>query len=149
MLGFVSEAAAREDLVNLHCEHAGFLSFDAPPNSLDVVVTRYALHHLPDFWKQVALLRLCEAIRPGGLLYLQDVVFSFDPQSYEAAVDHWVSRMPELSGFLREEFEMHVREEYSTFAWVLEGLLDRAGFEIIESERSDPEYAEYLCRPAR
>jgi hypothetical protein len=57
--------------------------------------------------------------------------------------------MPALSGFSRGDFETHVREEYSTYAWVLEGFLERAGFEIVESTLSDPEYAEYLCTPAR
>lgn len=149
MLEFVRKAAEQEKLSGLHCEHAGFLTFEAPPDSIDVVVTRFALHHLSDFWKQVALLRLSEAIRPGGLLYLRDVVFSFDPASYEAAIDSWVTRMPSLSGFMREEFEMHVREEYSTFAWVLEGLLERAGFTILERNYPSPEYAEYLCTPSR
>jgi putative AdoMet-dependent methyltransferase len=147
MLESLRDLAQRENLSNLRCEHAGFLTFDAPPDSIDVVVTRFALHHLPDFWKQVALLRLQEAIRPGGLLYLRDVVFSFDPTSYEAAIDHWVNRMPSLSSFVREEFEMHVREEYSTFAWVLEGFLERAGFDILERVYPAPEYAEYVCTP--
>lgn len=148
MLAYVRKTSEREGLA-LRCEHAGFLTFDAEANSVDVVVTRFALHHLPDFWKQVALLRLREAIRPGGLLYLRDVVFSFDPSSHSTAIADWVDRMPGLSGFSRGEFETHVREEYSTFAWVLEGLLERAGFQILEQSYPAPEYAEYLCTPAR
>ena len=143
------DAAAREGLSDLQVEHAGFLSFEASPNSLDVVVSRFALHHLPDFWKQVALLRLHDAIRPGGCLYLRDVVFSFESNGCEASVETWIRRMPELSGFSRQEFETHVREEYSTFAWILEGLLERAGFEICGREYPMPEYAEYLCTPMK
>ena len=82
----------------------------------------FALHHLPDFWKQVALIRLARALNPSGVLYLRDVVFSFDPPSYETAINEWVERMPTLSGFLRAEFETHVREEFSTFSWILWGL---------------------------
>jgi hypothetical protein len=57
--------------------------------------------------------------------------------------------MPELSGFSRQELETHVREEYSTFAWILEGLLERAGFDIFEGEDPMPEHAEYLCTPRK
>jgi len=149
MLDFVRSAASRDAGAILEVEHAGFLTFDASPASVDVVVSRFALHHLPDFWKQVALLRLHAALRPEGRLYLRDVVFSFEPSSHEEAVEDWVSRMPAASGFAREEFETHVRDEFSTFSWVLEGFLERAGFEIVERELSSPEYAEYLCRPRR
>jgi SAM-dependent methyltransferase len=149
MLDFLRGAASREGLSGFQTEHAGFLTFEAAPNSLDVVVSRFALHHLPDFWKQVALLRLRDAIRSEGCLYLYDVVYSFEPGGYEASIEDWIRRMPEISGFPREEFETHVREEYSTFAWVLEGFLERAGFDIIEREYPTQEIAEYLCRPKR
>ncbi|MGH0035713.1 MAG: class I SAM-dependent methyltransferase [Myxococcota bacterium] len=148
MLDFVRREADREGLSSLETERAGFLTFAAAPDSIDVVVSRYALHHLPDFWKQVALLRLATALRPGGRLLLRDVVFSFEPETYPTAIESWVDRMPRESGFSRQEFETHVREEFSTFAWVLEGFLARAGFDILESDRPSPEYAEYLCTPA-
>ena len=149
MLDFLQGAASREGLSSLQVEHAGFLTFEASPNSVDLVVSRFALHHLPDFWKQVALLRVHDALRAEGRLYLRDVVFSFDANSYESSVDDWVRRMPELSGFSQQEFETHVREEYSTFAWVLEGFLERAGFDILERTYATREYAEYLCSPRR
>ena len=146
MLTFVRSAAAHGGISGLDCEHAGFLTFDAQPNSIDCIVSRFALHHLPDFWKQVALIRLSRALKPGGLFYLRDVVFSFDPRSYESAIDAWVCRMPAVSGFSQGDFETHVRDEYSTFSWVLEGFIARAELEIIESAYPAPEYAEYLCR---
>lgn len=149
MLAFVRSASTREDLSGIECEHAGFLTFVAEPRSIDCIVSRFALHHLPDFWKQAALIRIARALRPEGRFYLRDVVFSFDPPSYEAAINAWVRRMPEVSGFSQSEFETHVREEYSTFAWVLEGFLERAGLEIVEREYPAPEYAEYLCSPGK
>ena len=57
--------------------------------------------------------------------------------------------MPDVSGFSQKDFETHVREEYSTFSWVLEGLIARAGFEIVEKQYPSCEYAEYLCTPTR
>jgi hypothetical protein len=40
------------------------------------------LHHLPDFWKQVTLLRMNRMLKTGGLLYIFDVVFDFAPEEY-------------------------------------------------------------------
>ncbi len=56
--------------------------------------------------------------------------------------------MQEESGFSREDCEAHVREEYSTYTWVLEGFLERAGFQIVEKSYPGPEYAEYICVPS-
>lgn len=146
MLTFVRNAAAHDGIAGLECERAGFLTFDAQPNSIDCIVSRFALHHLPDFWKQVALIRLSRALKPGGLLYLRDVVFSFDPRSYESVIDAWVRRMPAVSGFSQRDFETHVSDEFSTFSWVLEGFIARADLEIVERACPAPEYAEYVCR---
>ena len=36
----------------------------------DVVTIKSALHQLPDFWKQTALLNIADYIKPGGRLYI-------------------------------------------------------------------------------
>jgi hypothetical protein len=41
---------------------------------------------------------------------------------------------------------MHVREEHSTFGWIVEGMLQRAGFEIVEADYLTPESAQYVCK---
>ena len=35
------------------------------------------------------------------------------------------------------ELEAHVREEHSTFAWILEGMLQRAGFRVDDADYDD------------
>jgi hypothetical protein len=77
---------------------AGFLSYahDGPP--ADMLVTKYALHHLPDFWKSVALLRMNEMLRPAGRLFLSDVVFSFPMTEHRHEIDTWIARMAKPSG---------------------------------------------------
>ena len=141
-----AQARARAEGLSLSWHRAGFLGFDPGEAAVDFVVSRFALHHLPDFWKQVALLRLARMLRSTGHLYLRDVTFSFPAAEYERGIGAWLERMPRVSGYSREEFETHVREEHSTFAWVLDGMLDRAGFEILEARRPQPEYAEWICR---
>jgi putative AdoMet-dependent methyltransferase len=146
MLDYLGARAEEEGVAGLSIERGGFLTFDAERHSVDVVVTRYALHHLPDFWKQIALVRIHDMLRSGGLLYLRDVAFSFPPAKYKEAIEHWIHRMPLRTGFTTADFETHVREEFSTFSWVLEGFLERAGFEIVERDYPGEEYVDYLAR---
>ena len=45
----------------------------------------------------------------------------------------------------KDEVETHIREEYSTFSWILEGLIERAGFKIEKSRTADGFITEYHC----
>lgn len=148
MLDYARQKAQESQLNNVHFHHAGFLTYDYSPEVADIVISKFALHHLPDFWKQVALTRIAKMLKPGGLLYLHDIVFSFDPKDYDNQIESWIKRVARShdEGFTKEEFEMHVREEYSTYGWILEGMLQRAGFEIIEANYPFHEYANYICR---
>jgi hypothetical protein len=85
------------------------------------------------------------------VLYLRDVVFSFDPNDYRSRIDAWIERVakPAGEGFTVSDFETHLREEYSTFGWILEGLLTRAGFAIERADYPAPEYAAYVCRKGK
>jgi putative AdoMet-dependent methyltransferase len=147
MLEYARNKSAAQNINNISFHHGGFLSYVHESEKVDFIVTKYAFHHLADFWKQHALLRMAEMLKPGGNLYLEDVVFSFLPEAYETSITAWIDEVakPEGQGFTREQFEMHVREEYSTYAWVLEGMVERAGFEVLEKNYFSPTYADYLC----
>ena len=41
--------------------------------------------------------------------------------------------------------ESHIRCEFSTFGWIMEGLLQRAGFEMEQADYSQ-RLAGYFCR---
>jgi hypothetical protein len=43
------------------------------------------------------------------------------------------------------EAETHLRDEYSTYEWVMEGLLERSGFHINGAEYGAGFSAAYLC----
>src|ERR1700738_5190299 len=51
-----AEIQARDRKVAIRTQSAGLLSFAYQPNSYDLVVSEFALHHLPDLWEAVALL---------------------------------------------------------------------------------------------
>ncbi len=57
-----------QGLTNIEFHQAGFLTYEHQADPVDFVVTKAALHHLPDFWKQVALLGIAAMLKPGGIL---------------------------------------------------------------------------------
>jgi hypothetical protein len=103
-----------------------------------------ALHHLPDFWKGVALKRMASLLKPGGRLWLADVVVSDD-----APIEHiqaFIEAQTQAGGdFLRDDAEGHFREEFSTYDWIMEGLLIRSGFTIRSQAKRQGVFAEYVC----
>ena len=44
-----------------------------------------------------------------------------------------------------EEVTIHIRDEYNTYDWVMEGLLERAGFAIDEKRESGKFAVTYIC----
>lgn len=148
MLAAVRGRAEAMGLGNLTTLRGGFLSAAIAPASLDLVTTQYAFHHLPDFWKAAALARLHGLLRPGGRLYIADVVFACAPDAIPAAVEGWLGWMERETGYSRAEVATHVREEYSTFDWILTGLLERAGFRLLEAEHDGTVYGTYLAEKA-
>jgi SAM-dependent methyltransferase len=139
-------AAMRER--GLEAVHAAFLSYQHAGDPPDAVYTRNALHHLPDFWKAIALERVARLLQPGGVLRLRDIVYSFEPAEAEAAVERWLAAAPDdpAAGWTAEELAEHVRREHSTFTWLLEPMLEHAGFDIHDRSLSPvPTYAAYTC----
>lgn len=65
-------------LDNVRVVNAGFLTYEHNGMFADFVYTRWALHHLPDFWKSIALRNMRNMLKTGGVLRLSDIVFSFD-----------------------------------------------------------------------
>lgn len=150
MLAFGARRAEQAG-VEITQHHAGFLSHAFTPASVDVVTTRSALHQLPDTWKQMALNKIAQMLRPGGVFYLWDAMWSFDPADLDIQLPAWIDSMaqPAGEGFTREMFEMHVREEFSTFTWIIEGMIERAGLRVEDSDFPAPWYGEFVAsRPA-
>lgn len=136
--------AAGINNVETHC--SGFLTYLHQGEPVDCVVSMAALHHLPDFWKVVALHRMYNMLKPGGKLYLFDVVFSFSVDDHQAALDSWVNGMYDRgSQAMAEETVVHIRDEFSTFDWIMEAILARAGFEIEQKFSDFPGCLTYMC----
>ena len=146
MLNYAQQKAQAENRTNIEFHHSGFLTYEHEAPPVDVVFTRFALHHLPDFWKMVALTRIAKMLKTNGILYLRDVIFSFEAKDYVNNINAWIDRIGNPERFTKEDFETHIRDEYSTYSWLLEAMLQHANFEILEIDYHSPEYAAYICR---
>jgi SAM-dependent methyltransferase len=133
-------------LGNVEIAHAGFLSYEHQGEPADFAYSRNALHHLPDFWKGIALTRVATLLRPGGVFFLRDLVYSFEPAEAGGRFEPWLAGAPARpeEGWTRAELAEHIRGEYSTYNWLLEPLIERAGFAIQHASAS-PAFAAYTC----
>ena len=149
MLELLAAKIRAARLTNVDVVQAGFLSYVHVGRPADFVYSRFALHHLPDFWKAVALARLRRVLRAGGALRLADVVYDFAPTEAEQRIEAWCATGgSEVEGdWSRAELEEHVRDEHSTFSWLLEPMFQRAGFAVEEAEYTDDGiFATYVLR---
>lgn len=148
MLGIARAKAEADAIGNISFHHAGFLRFRAEEPA-DVINTKWAFHHLPDFWKQAALLNMNTLLKPGGALFLTDLIFRFSPE-YEEDVQAMLDGLgKDHDEAFVEEVKLHIREEFSTFDWILTGMIERAGFKIERVLPGDDLATGYLCRKPR
>ncbi|MFO1111967.1 MAG: class I SAM-dependent methyltransferase [Bradyrhizobium sp.] len=145
----LADILARDRKVKIRTQFAGLLSFAYQPESYDLIVSEFALHHLPDFWKAVALSRIFNALKPGANFYLRDIVFVGMPDGVERDVEGWADFSIKNHEFDRESVITHMRDEYSTFAWVIERMLTDAGFQTVSVDYHAPLHATYLLRKPR
>lgn len=151
MLARLQAKLARLRLENVELARGGLLSYEHALRPADFIYSRLALHHLPDFWKALALSRLRAMLSAAGLLRLCDVVYDFDPDAAPERIEAWCATGGESSeaDWSRAELEEHVRDEHSTFSWLLEPMMQRSGFQIRQAEYSqDGIFAKYLLAPA-
>ena len=145
MMAVAKRKAKERGVRNIEFASGGFLSGFLPPEPVHAIVSQLAFHHLPDFWKYRALQRLHAQLRPAGRLYLRDVVFPGDAGDYDAFFAQFVGNLAKRGGEkMAQATARHIRDEYSTFDWVLEGMLSRCGFRIL-TKQDDGFLTSYLC----
>ncbi|KAG7348660.1 methylase [Nitzschia inconspicua] len=154
---------------NIQFHHGGFLTYQHADGDgvVDYITTTYALHHLPDLWKQVALQRLAKLLKPNGKLHIHDVVvvgvgtpstttrdtIQEEEDGITAKIQKFVQTQSDLGdrheddGFLKDDAETHFRDEFSTLDWVLEGMLERAGLDVVSKDvEENGVIVTYLCQ---
>lgn len=136
MLARLRQKVGSRGILNVELVQAGFLTYEHVGRPVDLVYSRYALHHLPDAWKAIALARIRSMMRAGGILRLWDVVYDFEPAEAPERFERWCAAGGQTTDgeWSRAELAEHLRDEYSTFTWLLEPMLTRAGFRIDQAE---------------
>ena len=142
----LAEVYSRDRRALIRTQPAGLLSFAYQPNSYDLIVSEFTLHHLPDFWKAVALSRIFGALKPGANFYLRDIVFVSMPDGSERDVVEWADFNIKNHDFGRDSVVTHMRDEYSTFGWVIERMLTEVGFTLVSADYHAPMHGTYLLQ---
>ena len=147
MTAALRRRVAELELDNVTVVEAGFLSYEHRDAPVDAVFTRNALHHLPDFWKTIALQRIAAVLRPDGILRLHDLVFDFLPPEAGDRIEAWLAgaTADAAIGWTADELAEHIRTEFSTYSWLLDEMLDRAGFDVDERTFRRSVYGLYTC----
>jgi len=140
----LAEVYARDRKARIRAQSAGLLSFAYEPNSYDLIVSEFTLHHLPDFWKAVAMARIFAALKPGANFFMRDIVFLSMPDGSERDIGDWADFNIKNHDFERDSVVTHMRDEYSTFGWVIERMLTEVGFVLVSADYHAPLHGTYL-----
>jgi putative AdoMet-dependent methyltransferase len=143
MLQYAEAKAKAEGLDCIEFCHAGFLTFSGESATFDAAVSVAVLHHLPDLWKAVALRNVHRVLKSGGQFLLGDIVFSSKDHDFQKQFHAFVEGMTEN---MRKGAVGHITREFSTLDWIMEGLLERAGFQIHSINAEKAPLVRYLSR---
>lgn len=151
MLDRLEAKLAGGGLTNVEVVQAGFLGYEHLGDPVDFVYSRWALHHVGDLWKAMALDRMRQNLRPGGVLRLLDIAYSFGPAEINDRIEQWRSTLPVEATtegeWVQADIDEHVRDEHSTFTWLLEPMIERSGFRIEHATYAANGFlAEYVAR---
>jgi putative AdoMet-dependent methyltransferase len=146
MIDYCKQQAEKEGLTNIVFCQGGLLTYEHAGEPADAAVCIAVLHHLPDFWKLVALTRCASMLKPGGRFLLFDIVFPSGEADLGQKIDGWIKGVEVMVGAqLAEEAIIHVRDEFSTYDWIMEGIIRQSGFQIDTAEYGKGFQTTYVC----
>jgi hypothetical protein len=71
------------------------------------------------------------------------------PDAIERDVEQWADFQIKNHDFSRESVVTHMRDEYSTFGWVMERMLTDVGFTLVSADYHAPMHGTYLLRKSQ
>jgi ubiquinone/menaquinone biosynthesis C-methylase UbiE len=132
MLEYARKKSGKAGLTNIEFINGGFLNRGLPADSYDAVISQLALHHLPEFWKSVAIDNICRVLKAKGVFYLLDSILSFDISSHSEAITKIINfARTKMGDRIAEEVIINIRDEYPAYDWTIENLLIKSGFTIV------------------
>lgn len=146
MLHVLKDNAEKKNINNIETHCAGFLTYKHEGENVDKIISKFALHHLPDFWKSVTLLKIADILKTSGKLYLSDVIFTFDPKDYKNSLPDFIDNIRSIGGAsMGDEALIHIKDEFSTYDWIIEELFKKVGFSIDLKKIEAENQVTYIC----
>jgi hypothetical protein len=68
------------------------------------------------------------------------------PDAIERDVEQWAEFQIKNHDFSHKSMVTHMRDEYSTFGWVMERMLTDVGFTLVSADYHAPMHGTYLLR---
>ena len=126
---------------------SGFLNYKHKGESIDSIISQVTLHHLPDFWKMVAIEHMYSILKFGGTFCLSDTAISINMKEYKKCIDQYIlSIRKKLNPVMAENIKLNIQQEYPTFDWVLIEMIKRVGFIIKDIVYHDKYFATFTCK---
>jgi hypothetical protein len=75
---------------------------------------------------------------------MRDIVFVSMPDGAERDIGEWADFNIKNHDFARDSVVTHMRDEYSTFGWVMERMLTEVGFTLVSADYHAPLHGTYL-----
>lgn len=81
-----------------------FLALPLMDNTMDGIVSSYALHHLPDDEKLLAFEEMTRVLRPGGQICIADLMFVDEEQRTQVLASYQKAGNTEATGAIEDEY---------------------------------------------
>lgn len=147
MLKYAEEKSKQAGINNIEFINSGFLNARFPGETFDAVISQLALHHLPDFWKSVAINNIARVLKPNGVFYLLDSILSFEIQSHDKVISGIIESVQNnLGERIADEIIVNIRDEYPTYDWIIENLLIKGGFMIEKKFKYTEIMSLFVCK---
>ncbi|TCS95924.1 MerR family transcriptional regulator [Hazenella coriacea] len=114
---------------NIETRMGNFLAIPYDDQQFDFVVTSYALHHLTDEQKSLALIEMKRVCKPGGRICILDLMFA-DAKSRTAYLQRWERKQ-------RDEIVAVIEDEFYADRSQLVHQLEQEGFQVKTRQIND------------
>ncbi len=80
------------------------------------------------------------------MLGLFDIVFPSWEENIGTKIEEWIKAVETMADArMAQEAVIHIRDEFSTYDWIMEGIIKRCGFRIDAAEYGDGFQTNYIC----
>ncbi len=143
----LTEAQQRFSLT-IKTEKGMMQDINFPKQSIDLVASSFALHHLPDLEKRMMFEQMANWLRPGGYFIYSDLMIDRSSKNHEGLLDDWKSFVLQKGTiedwkWLMDHYTQydHPACERDQVKWLLD-----AGFHDVQTVRHDRYWVAMVAR---